>query len=436
MDPALWLYNLATGAAGGLLPAVWLGLGLAGRWAEVRPRLGLYTDLAGPGPRPGPRVWLQAVSVGEVAVARAVAEELLRRAPEVNLTVTSTTAKGLEAARRALGERAAVAPFPLDLPWAAWAAARRIRPQVYASLETEIWPGLLGALEGVGAACLLLNGRLSPRSFPRYQKARPLVKAALKRFAALSMIGQADAERIIALGADPARVSVDGNAKYAGLLDRARPADLPELADLLALGDSPLLVAGSVRTGEEAPVLAAFAALRERHPEAVLAVAPRHVERAGNWLTACAGLGLAAQRFSALTPDAPRRAGTPVVVVDVMGRLMAMYGLGRAAFLGASLVPLGGQNPMEPAAWGLPCLWGPSMEDFTDAAGALAEAGAGAMVADAADLARGWLKVLAEPLAARERGGRGRAVVARWSGAAAKAAELILTHLDKRGTLS
>jgi 3-deoxy-D-manno-octulosonic-acid transferase len=434
VDPALWLYNLATGAVGGLLPVAWLGLGLAGRWAQVRPRLGLYTDLAGPGL--GPRVWLQAVSVGEVAVARAVAEELWRLAPGVNLTVTSTTSKGLETARRGLGERAAVAAFPLDLPWAVWAAARRIRPQVYASLETEIWPGLLTALGGVGATCLMLNGRLSPRSFPRYQKARPLVKAALQRFATLSMIGQADAQRIIALGAEPARVRVDGNAKYAGLLGRARVEDLPELKALLALGESPLLVAGSARTGEEAPVLAAFAAVRERHPTAVLAVAPRHVERAGNWLAACQALGLAAQRFSALTPQSPRRTETGVVVVDVMGRLMALYGLCRAAFLGASLVAKGGQNPMEAAAWGAPSFWGPSMEDFLDAAQALVEAGAGSRVDDAAGLARGWLAALDEPETAQDRGGRGREVVARWSGAAVKAAELILEHLDRRGALS
>lgn len=433
VDPALWLYNLATGAAGGLLPAAWLGLGLAGRWAEVRPRLGPFTELAAA--RPGPRVWLQAVSVGEVAVARAVADELASLAPQVRLTVTSTTAKGLEAARRTLGERAAVAAFPLDLPWAAWSAVRRIRPRVYASLETEIWPGLLSALERAGAACLMLNGRLSPRSFPRYRKARPLVKAALKRFAALSMITEADAQRIIALGADARRVRVDGNAKYAGLLERARPADLPELASLLALGDSPLLAAGSARSGEELPVLTAFAAVLERHPAAVLAVAPRHVERAGRWIEACQGLGLAAQRFSGLEPDAPRRPETRVVVVDVMGRLMALYGLARAAFLGASLVPLGGQNPMEPAAWGLPCLWGPSMEDFTDAAQALGEAGAGGRVAGAAELARAWREVLDQPEAARARGARGREVVARWSGAAGAAAELILAHLDRQGAL-
>jgi 3-deoxy-D-manno-octulosonic-acid transferase len=277
---------------------------------------------------------------------------------------------------------------------------------------------------------------LSPRSFPRYQKARPLVKAALKRFAVLSMIGQADAQRIIALGAEPRRVRVDGNAKYAGLLSRARAADLPELKALLNLGESPLLVAGSARSGEEGPVLSAFAAVRQRHPAAVLAVAPRHVERAGNWLAACQGLSLAAQRFSGLTPDAPRRPETAVVVVDVMGRLMALYGLCRAAFLGASLVAKGGQNPMEPAAWGAPCFWGPSMEDFLDAAQALAEAGAGSRVDDAAGLARGWLAALEEPETARERGAGGREVVARWSGAATAAAELILVHLDRQGALS
>lgn len=427
------MYNLAALPAWGLLPALRLGLGLAGRWGEIGPRLGLYRHLAPAGP--GPRVWLQAVSVGEVGVAAAVASELWRLQPRIELTVSAGTVKGLERARQALGERALVAPFPLEAPWAVAAAWQRLRPQVYASLETEIWPNQLAWFERRGTALLLLNGRLSPRSFPRYRKVRPLVAAALRRFRVLSMIGPEDARRALLLGAPAGRVRVDGNAKYAGLLQRARPELLAGPEALLNLGGRPLLVAGSARSGEEDPVLAAFRALLADHPRAVLAVAPRHVERAPRWLGACARQGLQAQAWTSLSPAAPRRASTQVVVVDVMGQLMALYGLARAAFLGASLVAKGGQNPMEPAAWGVPCLYGPSMEDFGDAAQALTAAGAGQTVADAPSLARAWQDILDHPAQALAQGQAGRRVVAAWSGAAAAAAELIVEQLDRQGAL-
>jgi len=428
------LYNLAAGAASAFLPPVWLASRLAGRWGELWPRVGLYRHLAPA--RPGPRVWLQAVSVGEVSVAAAIAEELFAAAPRLNLTVTASTAKGLEKARQVFAHRAAVAAFPLDLPWAVMAAAAKIRPQVYASLETELWPNLLARLQSRGSSLLLLNGRLSPRSFPRYEKLRWLVRPALRRFHRLSMIGEADAQRALALGADPARVRIDGNAKYAGLARRARPQAAQALAPRLALGQAPVLAAGSVRGGEEEPVLFAFASLLKEHPQAVLIAAPRHVEKAPRWLEACGARGLKAQLWSGLSNDNPRRPDCRVVVLDAMGVLMPLYGLTRAAFLGASLVPLGGQNPMEPAAWGLPVCYGESMEDFADAAQALEEAGAAVRLAGVEDLAAFWAWVLARPAEAAQRGEAARRVVERWSGSAGAAAQLILRELETRGALS
>ncbi len=427
------LYNLAAGAAAACLPPVWLAAKLSGRWAEFWPRAGLYRQL-GPA-RPGPRVWLQAVSVGEVSVAAAIAKELFAQIPELNLTITTSTAKGLEKARALFSHRAAVAAFPLDLPWPVIAAAAKIRPQVYASLETEIWPNLLAWLDRQGTSLLLLNGRLSPRSFPRYQKLRWLVRPALRRFDQLSMITSLDAERALALGADPARLRVDGNAKYAGLMERTLPEAAENLAARLVLDQAPLLVAGSVRTGEEEPVLSAFAALLQRHPQAVLAAVPRHVEKSSRWLEACASLTLPAQLWSGLGDETPRRPDTRVVVVDAMGVLMPLYGLGRAAFLGASLVPLGGQNPMEPAAWGLPVCYGESMEDFSDAAQALEAAGAAQPVRSAEELAIFWSRCLTSPAQTGQMGQAARQVVRRWSGSAQAAANLILQELESQGAL-
>ncbi|MBU2469744.1 MAG: hypothetical protein KKC78_13985, partial [Proteobacteria bacterium] len=431
MRKSLIAYNLALGLAGTTLPGLWLGSRLARRWDELWPRLGLYRDQPPAGD--GPRVWLQAVSVGEVAVAQAVADELWARRPEIELSVSSSTAKGLERAAELFAGRARVLPFPLEAPWAVAGAWQRVRPQVYASLETELWPNFLAWLDNRGCELLLLNGRISPRSFPRYMKARTLVAGCLERFALLSMIGPEDAQRAKTLGAPPERVRVEGNAKYAGLAQRVAALDPEPLAGRLALAGAPLLVAGSVRSGEEQAVLGAFKRVLAQHPDAVLAVAPRHVEKAPRWLAASRDLGLSAQAWSDLGPAQPRRAETKVVVVDAMGQLLTLYGLATAAFVGASLAPLGGQNPMEPAAWGVPVAYGPDMADFLDAAQTLERAGASRKISNAEELAAWWSALLAEPERADAMGRAARLVVEGWSGAARAAAGHILDALAKRG---
>ena len=430
MRKSLIAYNLALGLAGTALPGLWLGSRLAGRWGELWARLGLYRDQRPPGP--GPRVWLQAVSVGEVGVAAAIARELWAARPEINLSVSTSTAKGLEHAAEVFAGRARVLPFPLEAPWAVAGAEAKVRPDVYASLETELWPNFLAWLDRRGCELLLLNGRISPRSFPRYQKARPLVAGCLQRFACLGMIGPKDAARAVALGAPPERVVVDGNAKYAGITARVAACDTSHAAARLALGDAPLLVAGSARTGEEEPVLVAFKQVLAEHPAAVLAVAPRHVERAPRWLAQARGRGLSAQLWSELSPESPRRGDTQVVVVDAMGQLLALYGLGRAAFVGASLAPLGGQNPVEPAAWGAPLCFGPDMADFLDAAQALLRAGGAQEVANQDELAAWWAAMLASPDNAQAQGRAAKGVSQKYGDSARAAAGHILDALERR----
>ena len=312
-------------------------------------------------------------------------------------------------------------------------AWQKVRPQVYASLETELWPNFLAWLDHRGCELLLLNGRISPRSFPRYMKARPpggRLPGALLPAQHDRTRGRARAK---ALGAPPERVRVEGNAKYAGLAQRVAALDPGLLAQRLALDGVPLLVAGSVRSGEESAVLGAFKQVLARHPEAVLAVAPRHVEKSPRWLAAARGLGLSAQAWSELSPEHPRRADTQVVVVDAMGQLLTLYGLAKAAMVGASLVPLGGQNPMEPAAWGVPVAYGPDMADFKDAAQALEREGASKLVNNAEELAAWWGEMLSSPQRAAAMGWAARTVVEGWSGAAQAAAEHILDALARQG---
>lgn len=424
MHPSLYLYNLAAGVGSLALPAFFLASALDAGLSAQRPRVGLQGHLPFT-PQSERGVWLQAVSVGEVQVADNIAQSLWERGFKQNLTITSSTSQGLSYAKKTVGLKAQVLPFPLDFIWAVQNAVQRIRPRLYVSLETEIWPNLLWALYRQGAKIIMLNGRISQRSFPRYLKIRPLMAACLNMFSCLSMISQLDAQRVIALGAHPARVRVDGNAKYGLLKKRAEQSQArPELAARLNLQNRPLLVAGSVRSGEEEPVLQAFKQVLQNHDKALLLCAPRHMNRADNWLRAAQKHGFTAGLWSRLNQREPQM---NVLVLDEMGRLFDFYGLASAVFVGASLVNKGGQNPLEPAAWGEPIAFGPYMEDFSDAT-ALLLPQAAVQVDNAPQLAQFWMRCLQEPDYANNLGKQAKQVVARLDGSAGNCANLIMRY--------
>ena len=282
---------------------------------------------------------------------------------------------------------------------------------------------------------MLANGRISSRSFRGYRRFRFFFKEVLGCLDRLAMIRGEDAGRIVALGADANRVMVAGNAKYDLLLDRSDPDRVAALGRELGLDQRPVLVAGSTRTGEEALVLEAFLRLKADFPDLHLILAPRHVQRAREIENLLRERGLVWSRRSTPTPR-PDRA-IDVTLVDVMGELFFLYGLGRAAFIGASLAPLGGQNPLEPSVWGVPMLFGPHMEDFTDAKEMLLSCGAGQTVADAEDLYLKFHELLAEPETARQLGQAGRLALAAHQGAAHRLADLALELLamDKRPSI-
>lgn len=439
MNLPLAVYRLMQAPAYALLPVLWLSartLGrLPGRWTRVLKDLdrqaGRYRRL---GPPPdGQRVWLQAASVGEVQVAAAMARHLLALRPGVRLTVSSSTSAGLAMARRLLGDQARVIPYPLDLGIFTRRAVAAVAPHLYAAVETELWPDLLHRLKGAGCALMLVNGRISPRSFKRYRRTRGLWAACLGLFDRLCMISQGDAERVIELGAPAQRVVVGRNAKYDGMLLRAEAGARPELAQRLALGGRPLLVVGSARGAEMSTVVEALRRVLSQRPEAVAAVAPRHPENRAAWVRALEDQGLAWQVFSRLSAGSPRFQDTRVVLVDTTGDLFDLYGLASLAVIGGSLVPLGGQNPMEPAAWGVPILVGPHMEDFSDAAAALVDAGGAAIVNDVDALADACLAWLDDPEAAAAAGAAARRVLAAWPTAAEQAAGLMVEQLQRTG---
>ncbi|MEO8197849.1 MAG: glycosyltransferase N-terminal domain-containing protein [Thermoanaerobaculia bacterium] len=392
-----------------------LGGGGTGRWRDA-------ATASGPVPAGG-ELWIHAVSVGEAQLAGTLAAKLPADLALLLTTITPTGQAQAAAAAAHLGDRVAVAYLPFELSFAIARFFRRFGPSSLVLVEGDFWPLLLRAVKRRGLPTAVVNGRVSDRSFPRLLRFRrlalPLFLAPIDRFGVQTAL---DAERLIALGVPGKRITVTGNLKF----DSPAPPVLPELArrlERLAAG-RPILVAGSTMAGEEEQVLAAFHRLadggRAAGEQAMLVVAPRHPER----------FAAVAERLAAAHPGLVRRSGADrdrpgLFLLDSIGELSATYRLATAAFIGGTLQPTGGHNPIEAARFGVPVAVGPSMNNFREIAEQLDRAGAWGRVASGEELGRLWGAWLGDPAAARAVGERGRALVAANSGALDRTLDLL-----------
>ena len=411
---ALWLYRVAVAAA--LPVAAPLLLAAARRRGTHRPPLAERFARDLPPLAPG-GVWMQAVSVGEVTVARPLLAELKRRHPELPLVLSATTATGLQVAR-AHGVADAVITFPLDLPGPVRRALDAIRPRLVVLVETEIWPELLAACARREIPVALVNARVSERSFRRYRLVRPLLEPLLGAVSLALAQDSLDADRLAAIGVRRDRLAVTGNLKF----DVAPPAPPPEIAgELRRLADGrPVWIAGSTVAGEEELVVGAWARLPvARRP--FLIVAPRHPERAEEAVAAARQHAARVLRRTAL----PGATACDVVVLDTIGELAALYELAAVAFVGGSLVPTGGHNPIEPARCGVPVLTGPYISNFLTIYEQFIDCGAARVVRDAPSLAAAVLELTGAPEAARAAGAAGRALLERHAGATRRSADAL-----------
>ncbi len=411
-----WLLYQLSMAFGLLLAAPFL---LARRGSHyltpLRGRLG-FRD----GPRPAPgAVWIHAVSVGEVAVAAT----LIRGLPdELPLVVTTVTPTG-QARARALFEdagRATVAYLPFDLGFAVRSFYRRFDPTALILIEGDYWPLVLRAARRRGVPVAVVNGRVGERSGAHMRRApwlgRRLFFAAVDRFCVQT---EEDRRRLEAAGARPERVHVTGNLKF----DSPEPVAKPELeatVSRLAAG-RPILLAGSTMLGEEEKVLDAFVRLGAGE-RAVLVLAPRHPERFDGAARLAREAGLDCLRRSRV--ESGSEAGD-VLLLDTLGELAALYRVADVAFIGGTLVPTGGHNPLEPAHFATPIVVGPSMHNFQEMADLFDRADAWARVADPPQLAELWRAWLDDPAEAREVGERGGGLLATNRGALERTLELI-----------
>ena len=377
------------------------------RRGEMLARLGFVPFGRGGPPPDAPRIWVHGSSVGEMNVAASLIKSLRAEAPRTRVLLTAMTSTGLIRARalaEEMGGMEASYP-PVDMLCALRRALSAWRPHVVVVLETELWPNMIMLSSRPFRRLLLLNGRMSPRSFGSYLRLKGLFGPALKKFDSLAMILEVDAARVRALGAPPEKIEVLGNAKYDGLPDRIDPATPERIRSLLSAHGQPVLVAGSVRSPEERPIIDVYHRLRAEFPGLLLVIIPRHLDRVESIAAVCTDCNLVYQLRSKL-PGEERTA--PVVIVDTMGELMDFYSAADVAFVGASLAPLGGQNVLEAAAWGCPVVYGPSMDDFLDAAELLEEAGGGIGVADEAGLFDTLSRLLHNGDERRRRGEAGR----------------------------
>lgn len=355
-------------------------------------------------------IWVHAVSVGEVLSARPLLAALRARYPELRLVLSTTTMAGQQLARRSVREADEVFFFPIDLGPIVRRTLEVVKPRLFVTVETELWPVLLHECRRLGVKTMVVNGRLSSRSFPRYRLARPFMRRVLQDVDRLCVQSDEAARRFVDIGADPSRITVTGSLKFdavdasAGVRGRDRV-----LRYFRIPATRPVLVAGSTMRGEEAAVLRAFRRVRASVPGTMLLLAPRHPERFDDVEQLCRGEGWKTQRRTALAIDAEPSAD--VVVLDTIGELASLYQLATVVFVGGSLVPTGGHNVLEPAVFGKPIIFGPYMDNFREIADACVAAEAAVRLDDEGQLEDEVVRLLTDPVKRARLGAAARALV-------------------------
>ena len=356
-------------------------------------------------------IWVHAVSVGEVLSARSLISELRASYPKLRLFLSTTTLTGQQLARRSVPDVDAVFYFPFDWTITARRTLNVVRPRLFVMTETEIWPNLLRECKRRGAKTLMVNGRISYRSFPRYRLVRPFMKRVLADIDRFCVQGDETLRRLIELGADPARVVVTGSLKFDSL----------ELSPIAGRGRErvlrffrvspgrPVIIAGSTLKGEEEPVIRAFNRIRASGVNALLIIAARHPERFDEVERLCRHEGLSVVRRSELPIDAEPRADA--VVLDTIGELAQLYQIATVVFVGGSLVPAGGHNILEPALYGKPVVFGPHMQNFGEIAETFLTNGAAIQVRTAGELEETMLSLIGDPVRRARVGAAARALV-------------------------
>jgi 3-deoxy-D-manno-octulosonic-acid transferase len=365
-------------------------------------------------------LWIHAVSVGETLAAKPIVEEIVRQRPDTSIVFTTTTITGQAQARR-LYPDATVTYFPFDFAFAVRRFLEHHKPRVFATMETEIWPNVTRLSKKRGLRLILANGRISDRSFPRYRAFRWVVGSVLRKYDRILAREDTDRERFIAMGSPRDLIEVTGNVKFDYVPDDSPLEIAPQLEALI--GGRKVLVFGSTMEGEDEALLPEIEGLLAQHPVFVI-IAPRKPER----FELVAGL-LTTSSLRFVRRSAMTEGPADVLLLDTFGELAKVYRYATAAFIGGTLVPTGGHNPIEAAAAGVPLTFGPSMSNFREIAYAFLRSESAAQVKTPSEVGEFMARMIEQPELQREWGERARQTVLQNRGASERTARRIVELL-------
>jgi 3-deoxy-D-manno-octulosonic-acid transferase len=396
---------------------LWRGLRDRQYWQGLSERFGFGDALPGD----APCIWVHAVSLGEVTAAAPLLRELKRRHPTMPLVLSTATPTGRARAAALFGQTIGIRYLPYDMPGAVRRFLRRIRPQTLIIMETELWPNLFRECAREGVRVVLASARLSEKSVVRYRRCGSLFRGLFADDVLIGAQSATDAARFAAIGADPRRTRIVGNMKFDIDID-AHVLEAGRSLRAALFGTRPVWIAGSTHGGEEEQVLAAHEELRRRYPDALLVLVPRHPHR---FDAVAALLARRALAYARRSDNRPVAADEGVFLVDTTGELLNFYAAADLAFVGGSLVPVGGHNLLEPAALGIAVLTGPADFNGRDIATLLTDLGAVWRVADAHALATALAELFADSARRLRMGTLAREAVAANRGSVARVLDLV-----------
>lgn len=379
------------------------------------------------------RIWIHASSVGETGAACSILDEIKRIIPDASIIFSTVTKTGLEAAERLTDEHIIKVLAPLDFEFVISRAFDFFKPDTLVITETELWPNMIMIAAKRGVKVITANGRISESSRTIYKRLQPLSSEVLSSINAFSMISKLDGDRFADIGADPSKIFINGNSKFDQAVKLKKSSVEKSKADKLAFlikkNDRHLIVAGSTRPGEEEIIINAFINLQESIPESILAIAPRHIKRSCEiekiLLKSSISYSFRTDLHKETSPE------YSVIILNTIGELAALYRLADAVFCGGSLLPYGGQNPIEAAVLGKPIVFGPFMDDFIDVAKILKNSGSAKEVNNSEELCSSFVSILGNRELSNEMGKKAAIVIEEMAGAAKRHAEVILKYSKK-----
>lgn len=370
----------------------------------------------------GRPIWIHAVSVGEVMASIPLISAIKERHPNRSMVLSTVTDTGHLIAMERAKDVDAIIYLPFDISPSVKGVLKRVRPEVFILIETEIWPNLLRALRRNGIPSLVINGRISRKSFKGYKRMRKLMRIVLKDISKFGMQTTSDAERIKEIGADPSRIEVIGNIKFDQPLSEVS-SETERLRESYGICGKSLFVAGSTHEGEEGIILDVYKELKKDFHDLILIVAPRHIDRVREIEDMVREKGITFRRRTELIEKG--RGDTHVIILDTIGELARIYSMARVVFIGGSLVRAGGHNILEPAVYSRPILFGPYMGNFEDIAQTFLENGAARQVSNGSHLKKEMEYLLRNTDEARVMGENARNIIEENKGAVKKAIRII-----------